>query len=152
MRVHHRLWRIVKTGAPILVGLATIGSLIVAWLQLQEQLRQIEAQTRRPPTFQARLDNPTATQRLVTFASDNDYQVRRIDLECLLDEGERSCVWAEVGEKTETVLFITTHLLHGRRTAIVRPHPPQVHKVILLRPPVGMRNMAQSSSCKCGRE
>jgi hypothetical protein len=85
-------WRWLKAAGAIIVGVATVASLLVAWLTLQEQLRQIEAQTRRPPSFNRSLDSHAAVTEFVRFAEQNDYQVRRIDATCL-NEGDQSCLW-----------------------------------------------------------
>ncbi len=86
-------WRWLKAAGAATVGLATVASVLIAWVQLSEQLHQIEEQTRRPPSFNKSLDTHAAVAEFISFAKGNDYQVRRIDTMCL-NEGEQSCLWA----------------------------------------------------------
>ena len=106
------VWRLGKVTAGIVVGLATIASFVVAWLQLNSQLEQIEAQTRPPVIFDQRIDSPASVSAFISFATENDYQVRRVNLECLLDEGQGSCAWvrqaAVATESGETILYVST--------------------------------------------
>jgi hypothetical protein len=54
---------------------------------------------------------PDAAQRLVDFADQNDCQVRRIDVECLAEEGAQSCIPAPptAGAGEEMVLYLSVH-------------------------------------------
>ncbi len=74
------VWRLGKVTAGIVVGLATIASFVVAWLQAKSQLEQIEAQTRPPVVFDQRIDSPASVTAFVSFVTENDYQVRRVNL------------------------------------------------------------------------
>jgi hypothetical protein len=123
-RASSPVWRLGKVAAGIVVGLATIASFVVAWLQLKSQLEQIEAQTRPPVIFDQRIDSPASVSAFVSFATENDYQVRRVNLECLLDEGQGSCAWvrqAVASESGETILYVSTK--PGCRLGVLNGNP-----------------------------